>query len=224
MKVRIRLFASLAERAGFREREVEVPEPATAGSVLESLRKGPLLGLPPGTRVLYAVNREHVDASAAVAEGDEVGLFPPVSGGSGGSGEDERLLVTEEPLDARALTDAVRGPDCGAVLTFEGTVRDHDPGDPRSVTAIDYDCYPEMARPILERIREEVEGRFAGCRLALAHRTGRVALGEASVVVACAAPHRREAFAACRLAMDRIKESLPVWKHEHAQGGDSRWL
>lgn len=219
MKVQVRLFASLAERAGFREREVEVPEPATAASVLESLRKGPLLGLPPGTRVLYAVNREHVQASAPVAEGDEVGLFPPVSGGSG---EDERLLITAERLDAAALTDAVRGPDCGAVLTFEGTVRDHNEGS--SVTAIDYDCYPEMARPVLERIRDEVEARFPGCRLALAHRTGRLELGEASVVVACAAPHRREAFAACRLAMDRIKESLPVWKHEHAEGGESRWL
>ena len=221
MKVRVRLFASLAEKAGFREKEVEVPEPATAGSVLAALRKGPLLGLPPGTRVLYAVNREHVDASAPVAEGDEIGLFPPVSGGSG-EDEDPRLVLTEAPLDAAALTDLVRSPSCGAVLTFEGTVRDHHEGS--SVASIDYDCYPEMALPVMAAIRDEVEARHPGCRLALAHRTGHLGLGEASVVVACAAPHRREAFAACRLAMDRIKESLPVWKHEHVEGGDSRWL
>ena len=219
MKVRVRLFASLAEKAGFREREIEVEEPATVKSVLETLKKGPLLGLPPGTRVLYSVNREHCDAGAAVAEGDEVGLFPPVSGGSG---EPERLLLTDEPLDAAGLTDLIRSEAHGAVLTFEGTVRDHNEG--ASISAIEYDAYPEMALEVLGRIRDEVEARFPGCRLALAHRTGLLELGEASVVVACGAPHRREAFAACRLAMDRIKESLPIWKHERTTDGDERWL
>ena len=219
MKVRVRLFASLAEKAGFREREIEVEEPATARSVLEALKKGPLLGLPPGTRVLYSINQSHVDPEAAVSDGDEVGLFPPVSGGSG---EPERLVLTDEPLDAGALTDLVRSDSCGAVLCFEGTVRDHNEG--ASVSAIEYDAYPEMALAELERIRDEVEARFPGSRLALAHRTGLLELGEASVVVACAAPHRREAFAACRLAMDRIKESLPVWKHERTSDGEKRWL
>jgi molybdopterin synthase catalytic subunit len=188
-------------------------------SVLETLKKSFLLGLPPGTRVLYALNRSHVDEGAEVAAGDEVGLFPPVSGGSGA---DERLVLSSEPLDATALTNAVRSPSCGAVLTFEGTVRDHNEGSP--VSSIDYDAYPEMALEVLSGIREEVEARHPGVRLALAHRTGLLQLGEASVVVACAAPHRREAFAACRLAMDRIKEAVPVWKHERTEDGEQRWL
>lgn len=219
MKVRVRLFASLAERAGFREQELEVDEPATVRTVLEALKKGPLLGLPPGTRVLYSVNRGHVDEGAAVSAGDEVGLFPPVSGGSGAQ---DRLVLTAEPLNAAELTDLVRSDSCGAVLTFEGTVRDHNEG--ASVSAIEYDAYPEMALKVLGDIRDEVEARHPGCRLALAHRTGLLGLGEASVVVACGAPHRREAFAACRLAMDRIKESVPVWKHERTEGGERRWL
>lgn len=219
MKVRVRLFASLAERAGFREREVEVEEGATAGSVLATLRKGALLGLPPATRVLFAVNQRHVDAAAAVNEGDEVGLFPPVSGGSA---RFERIVLGPEPLDPAALSDLVRSQSCGALITFEGTVRNENEG--RSVTAIDYDCYPEMAREVLAAIRAEVETRHQGARLVLAHRTGRLLLGEVSVVVACAAPHRREAFAACRLAMDRVKESLPVWKHEDSEDGRSHWI
>ena len=94
----------------------------------------------------------------------------------------------------------------------------------RQEEAPEYDAYPEMALEVLGRIRDEVEARHPGCRLALAHRTGLLGLGEASVVVACGAPHRREAFAACRLAMDRIKESVPVWKHERTEGGEQRWL
>lgn len=123
-----------------------------------------------------------------------------------------RVLVTDALLDARALADQLRSPQCGALLTFEGTVRDL--SDAGSVTAIDYEAWPEMAIEVLERIRLEIEGRHPGTRLALAHRHGRLELGETSVVVACAAPHRAEAFAACRLAMDRIKEVLPIWKNE----------
>jgi molybdopterin synthase catalytic subunit len=161
--------------------------------------------------VLHAVNQQHCDASRLLAEGDEVGLFPPVSGGSGP--ELERLIIiTMEPLDSARLTESVRHPSCGAVLTFEGVVREE--GRSAAVIAIDYEAYPEMALRILREIRDEVEARHPGTRLALAHRMGRLLVGEPSVVVACAAAHRRDAFAACRLAMDRIKESLPVWKTE----------
>ena len=143
-----------------------------------------------------------------------------MSGGSGAA--DERLLVVSaDPLEPGALTDSVRHPSCGAILTFEGVVRDH--GRAGDVVAIDYEAYPEMALKILREIRDEVEARHPGTRIAVAHRTGRLLVGEASVVVACAAPHRRDAFAACRLAMDRIKESLPVWKAEEAPSGTRSW-
>ena len=218
MKIRVRLFASLAQAAGSRQREVELPDGSTAGDVLALLKRGPLMPLV-GVRVLYAVNREHCDASRTLAEGDEVALFPPVSGGSGA---DEALLViTADPIDARRLSDLVRAPSCGAVVTFEGVVRDH--GEEGPVVAIEYEAHPEMAREVLRQIRDEVEARHPGSRLAMAHRVGRLAVGEPSVVVACAAPHRREAFSACRLAMDRIKESLPAWKAEEAPSGARTW-
>lgn len=219
MKVRVRLFASLAQAAGFREREMEVPEGSTAGDLLVQLKRGPLIALT-GARVLHAVNRQHCDASQPLADGDEVGLFPPVSGGSGAD-EERLLIVSADRLDPGRLADSVRHPSCGAVLTFEGVVRDH--GQAGEVSAIEYEAYPEMALQVLRELRDEVEARYPGCRIAVAHRTGRLLVGEPSVVVACAAAHRRDAFAACRLAMDRIKESLPVWKAEETPSGLRSW-
>ena len=219
MKVRVRLFASLAQAAGFREREIEVPDGATANDVLVQLKRGPLIALT-GARVLLAVNREHCEPARILAEGDEVGLFPPVSGGSGA--REERLItITSDPLVAARLTDSVRHPSCGAIVTFEGVVRDHGVSGP--VASIDYEAYPEMALRVLGEIRDEVEARHPGTRIGLAHRTGRLAVGEPSVIVACAAPHRRDALASCRLVMDRIKESLPVWKAEEAPTGARAW-
>jgi molybdopterin synthase catalytic subunit len=219
VKVRVRLFASFAEIAGFRERELDVPEGATAGDVLAILRRGPLVVLPERSRPLLAVNRHHVAPDQPVVSGDEIAIFPPVSGGN--ERRAPTALVTAEPLDMASLAAAVRHPACGAVVTFEGVVRDHHEGE--SVVAVEYEAYAEMAVSVLEALAEEVRERHPRARLALAHRTGLLPVGETSVVVACAAPHRREAFAACRFAMDRIKESLPVWKKEHAAGGD-RWI
>jgi molybdopterin synthase catalytic subunit len=217
MKVVVRLFAAYAQAAGWRQKECDIKEPATARDVIEWLRRGPLMVLPGTGRPLVAVNREHVALDAPVHAGDEVAVFPPVSGGSA----DPRVAVTEQPLDARALADLVRDRGHGAIVVFEGTVRDHGEGP---VAAITYEAYEEMASAMLLRIRDEVEARHDGVRLALAHRVGRLVVGETSVVVACGAAHRREAFAACRLAMDRIKESLPAWKREEAPSGDVRWL
>lgn len=224
MKVRVRLFAAYAQVAGWRDKEIDVPEGSTAKGVLEVLRHGPLLALPGEGRPLFAVNRKHVPPDAPVAAGDEVGIFPPVAGGSGaeagGPGGDPLARLTSEPLDPVRMASLVRGPSRGAVLVFEGTVRDHSDGP---VAAITYEAYEEMAIETLSSIKEEVEERHPGVLLALAHRVGRLPVGETSVVVACGAPHRREAFAACRRAMDRIKESLPVWKHEEAPDGTKRW-
>ncbi len=218
MKIRVRLFASYAQAAGWREKEMDVAESATARGVLDALRRGPLLALPgPGTP-LYAINRKHVPPDTVVREGDEVGIFPPVSGGSGAPAPFTR--ITADPLDPAALAALVRAPGHGAVLTFEGTVRDHSDGP---VVAITYEAYDTMAIEVLDAIKREVEHRHPGTLLAMAHRTGRLPVGEASVVVACGAAHRRQAFAACRLAMDRVKESLPVWKHEESPDGSARW-
>jgi molybdopterin synthase catalytic subunit len=218
VKIRVRLFASFAQAAGFREREIELPDDATAGDALAELRRGPLRILPERARPLLAVNRTHVEPSHSLADGDEVAIFPPVSGGGGAL---PPPVLTPEALDPAAMAASVRHPSCGAVVTFEGVVRDQHRGE--EVVAIEYEAYAEMAAVVLASIAEEVRERHPGSRLALAHRVGRLPVGETSVVVACAAPHRREAFAACRLAMDRIKEALPVWKNEETTGRH-RWI
>jgi molybdopterin synthase catalytic subunit len=126
--------------------------------------------------------------------------------------------LTSEPLDATAIAASVASPECGAVATFVGLVRDHNAG--RRVLWIDYEAYAPLARTTLARIGAEALERWPSVRVAIHHRTGRIAIGEASVVVAAASPHRADAFAACRYAIERVKQIAPVWKHEHFDGGD----
>jgi molybdopterin synthase catalytic subunit len=130
----------------------------------------------------------------------------------------ERFAVTAEPLDAGAVAASVSHPDCGAVTTFVGLVRDHNAG--RRVLWLDYEAYAPLARTTFARIGDEAAARWPEARLAIHHRTGRVAIGEASVVIAAASAHRADAFAACRYAIERVKQIAPVWKHEHFEGGE----
>lgn len=220
MRVRVRLFASFAQAAGFRERELELAEGAVAGDALAALRRGPLLALPAGARPLLAVNRQHSPPDTPLSDGDEVAIFPPVSGGSGA--EAELVRVTVGPLDPRGLAELVRSPACGALVTFEGTVRDHNAGE--AVSAITYEAHEDMAREVLAQIVREAQSRWPQARIAIAHRTGRLEVGEVSLVVCVAAPHRRHALAACRHAIDRVKEILPAWKREERSSGTASWL
>ncbi len=126
--------------------------------------------------------------------------------------------VTSEPLDATAVAAAVAGADCGAVATFVGLVRDENAG--RRVLWLDYEAYAALAERAFERIAAEAAGQWPRVRLAIHHRTGRLAIGDASVVIAAASPHRADAFAACRYAIERVKQIAPIWKHEHFEGGD----
>jgi molybdopterin synthase catalytic subunit len=128
------------------------------------------------------------------------------------------FLVTLEPLDAMAVSATVSAPDCGAVATFVGLVRDHNAG--RRVLWIDYEAYEPLAVRTFERIEAEASERWPRIRLAIHHRVGRLAIGDASVVIAAASPHRADAFAACRYGIERVKQVAPVWKHEHFEGGD----
>lgn len=126
--------------------------------------------------------------------------------------------VTAEPLDAAAVVRVVDAPGTGAVTTFLGLVRDHNQG--RAVLFLDYEAYAPLAEKALARIVTEAEDQWAGIRLAIHHRTGRVEIGEASVIIAAASAHRADAFAACRYAIERIKQIVPIWKHEHFEGGE----
>jgi molybdopterin synthase catalytic subunit len=126
--------------------------------------------------------------------------------------------MSAAPLDAAAVTAAVARDGDGAVATFVGLVRDHNAG--RQVLWLDYEAYAPLALKAFARIEAEAAGRWPETRLAIHHRTGRVAIGEASVVIAAASPHRVEAFAACRYAIERVKQIAPIWKHEHFVGGE----
>ncbi len=131
------------------------------------------------------------------------------------------VAVTAAPLAPDGVVRAVDGPGAGAVATFIGLVRDHNQG--RRVLYLDYEAYAPLAEKALALIVDEAQGRWHGARMAIHHRTGRLEIGEASVVIAVATPHRADAFAACRYAIERIKQIVPIWKHEHFEGGEV-WL
>jgi molybdopterin synthase catalytic subunit len=129
-----------------------------------------------------------------------------------------RFQVSTDPLNAEAIVAAVSSAQCGAVASFVGLVRDHNQG--RRVEWLDYEAYPALAVKTFERIGSEAAARWPSVALAIHHRIGRIAIGESSVVIAAASPHRADAFAACRYAIERVKQIAPVWKHEHFEGGD----
>jgi MoaE-MoaD fusion protein len=208
MQIRVRLFAALRERAGIAERQLELAEGASVADVWRELELG---DEPPG--IAYARNREYASRDTVLADGDEVALIPPVSGGG--------FRVTDGPLDLGALVDEVRDPSAGAIATFVGTTRDHSRG--RTVTHLEYDAYPEMAEAEMARIAIAVGDRHAITRIAMAHRTGHVPIGEASVMIAVSAPHRAAALEACREAIDTLKQTVPVWKKEVFEGGEE-WI
>ena len=129
-----------------------------------------------------------------------------------------RFRVSSAPLDAAQVTEAVSGPDRGAVVTFIGNVRDHNAG--RHVRHLEYEAFEPLAMKSFEQIAGEAADRWPSVALAIHHRTGRLEIGESSVVIAAASPHRADAFAASRYAIERIKQIAPIWKHEHFEGGD----
>jgi molybdopterin synthase catalytic subunit len=132
------------------------------------------------------------------------------------------IRLTREPIDHAALTELVRSPSCGAVVSFIGTVRDLT-GDKITV-ALDYEAYPGMAEKKLAEIEADVRDRWPVGDIALVHRLGRMDVGEISVAVAVSCPHRADAFAACRHAIDRLKELVPIWKQEYWADGSTEWV
>ncbi|HYH59417.1 MAG TPA: molybdenum cofactor biosynthesis protein MoaE [Thermoleophilaceae bacterium] len=205
MQVTVRLFAQLRERAGASELSIELPDGARVRDAI-----GELGGITGDLPVVMAVNREYADGDAPLAEGDELALIPPVSGGDGGPW----VRVTDEALSAESLVARVRDPRAGAVVVFEGVTR--------AVERLEYEAYAEMAEPRMAAILTEVADGHGLCAAAAEHRIGTVPLSEPSVVVAVSAPHRGEAFAGAREAIDRIKAEAPIWKKE-IEGGEERW-
>jgi MoaE-MoaD fusion protein len=220
IQVTVRCFAAVRECVGTEVLELTVP----GGTTVEGLRRllaeqhPDLQRLP----VAFAVNRDYARPERTLQGGDEVALIPPISGGSG-KGDLYRFELTELPIDARALEAEVLTPRDGAVVTFAGTTRDHNDG--ARVDSLSYEAYPEMAQKVMCAIFEEAIKRFPITRARVVHRLGQVPIGEASVVVVVAAPHRAPAFEACRFLMDRLKGEVPIFKRERLHGGEgSRWV
>jgi molybdopterin converting factor subunit 1 len=211
VRVVVRLFAGLRERAGTGEQQVELAEGATAADVWVVLRDR--LGERPGGLVL-AVNRRYAAEDTPLADGDEVALIPPVSGGS-------PVGLTAEPIDLTSVVAKVADERAGAIATFSGTTRVESRG--RSVRHLDYEAYAGMAEEIMTDLIEALKGKYDLCEVAIVHRTGRVGIGETSVAIAVSAPHRGDALAACAEAIDTLKQTVPLWKKEAYEGGEE-WI
>lgn len=208
MKVVVRLFAGLRERAGAGARELELPDGARVSDVWGALDLGEQ---PPG--LLFAVNRSYAAPDTGLADGDEVALIPPVSGGA--------IRLSEEPIDVAALIDEVADDQAGGIATFVGTTRIESRG--RTVLRLEYEAYEGMAEGVMTELADDLKARYDLCEVAIVHRVGVVGIGEISVAIAVSAPHRADALAACKDAIDRLKEVAPVWKKEVYEGGEE-WI
>jgi molybdopterin synthase catalytic subunit len=216
--VLVRLFASYREAAGVGHLQLELPAGATVRDAIgEVLREHPLVAQ--GRHLVIARNREYVDAEAPLADGDEVALIPPVSGGATRAGS--RIAVTAERLSIDDALEAVRDDAFGGLVVFLGTVRNASRGE--RVTHLEYEAYAEMAERKMHEIAARLEREHAPARVAMHHRIGDLAIGETAVIVAAGAPHRDAAFAAARAAIDELKSVVPIWKKEHTANG-AVWL
>ncbi len=220
MDLNVLYFAHVRARVGCSEERVTVADGATVGDVVAALceRYPQLTPLMPSVRV--AVDGEFCRDADAVRDGSEFVLIPPVAGGSG----TQPVALTQNALtpdNLRALSSLVGGASRGAVVTFEGVVRDHARG--KAVTRLFYEAYPSMALAVMRKIVDGIEAEIPAARVAVHHRTGMLEIGDCAVQIAAASAHRAEAFDACRLVIDRLKQDCPIWKREIGPDGDE-WV
>jgi molybdopterin synthase catalytic subunit/molybdopterin converting factor small subunit len=206
VRVTVRLFAGLRERAG--TARLEIDDVTRVGDVWVKLG----LGDEPGG-LLYAVNREYAGPDDALHDGDEVAVIPPVSGGA--------FRISDAPLDLGAAAAEAASDEAGAVAAFVGTVRRSSRG--REVLYLEYEAFAEMAEPMLAQLADDLIAKHGLCKVAIHHRVGRVEIGEASVVIAVSAAHRAAALEACHEAIDTLKDTIPLWKKEVYAGGEE-WI
>ncbi|HEV8516528.1 MAG TPA: MoaD family protein [Candidatus Limnocylindrales bacterium] len=237
MRLRVRYFAIQRELVGRREEEIELSNGATVGDAwVEIATRHPELASS-GPSVRFARNGSYSDTTEELTDGDELAIIPPVAGGSAQDTpptQRRRLALTAEPISEAAIADLCRyvaSEADGAVVTFVGRTREA-PGTPapgqedeaarflgQPVVALEYEAYESMAINVLGAIADEIEARYRVGGLAILHRLGTVALGEASVAIAAAAPHRAAAFDACRYAIEELKARAPIWKSERFADG-----
>ncbi|HEU5368616.1 MAG TPA: MoaD family protein [Ktedonobacterales bacterium] len=219
MNITIRYFARYREVAGRASEPFTLEDGATVAQAAQALlaRYPDLADLLP--RSIYAVNRQYVPADTPLREGDELVFVPPMGGGA--APMLPLIKITREPLDREAIIAAVAHPEAGGIVTFEGVVRNHARG--KQIRYLEYDAYPEMAEEQFAHIAAETQERWGPLRIAIWHRIGRLEIGEASVIIVVATPHRAQAFEACRYAIDTLKTTVPIWKKEVAADGEE-WV
>jgi molybdopterin synthase catalytic subunit len=215
MQVRVLFFGVLKDLLSSSGEAVMLPEGATVAHLMEQLRNG--AGHPVWAALAVAVNREYAAASAVLHEGDEVALLPPVSGGADVAAVAPIVALTREHIDRDALVAALQQPGDGAVVVFDGIVRDNTRG--RKTLYLDYEAYEEMALEQMQKLAREAGERFAIDRVGVVHRLGRLEIGESSIVIVVTSAHRAAAFDACRWLIDTLKRTVPVWKKEHFTDG-----
>ncbi len=226
--VKVLFFGQLKDIVGRAEESVEMAD----GSVLQGLfdhysRQFPALEKMAGS-IVMARNQQFSDRSAGLAPGDEIAFLPPVSGGLGNDqgGYTHEIVdeaghffaLTREPIDERAIKDRLLRGEDGAVVVFEGVVRNNTKG--RATKFLDYECYEAMAVKLMAEIGRDIAARHAIGRLAMVHRLGRMEIGETSVAVAATAPHRKPSFEAALEGINRLKKLVPIWKKEHFADGE----
>ncbi|MBI5653471.1 MAG: molybdenum cofactor biosynthesis protein MoaE [Chloroflexi bacterium] len=233
MRVHVKFFAIFREMTGIKTERKEIADNLTVEQLWNEYRAAHArLG---NIRAAYAVNQKLVKPDHVLRDGDEVGFLPPVSGGAKKLDRENArkvrksrktlinkdAIITRKRLDLGALVKRVEHPGAGAIITFSGVVRDNAHG--KMVKHLEYEAYPEMAESSMREIIAEMRERWSDVRVALAHRVGKLKIGEASLIIVVSAPHRPEAYAASRYAIERVKAILPVWKKEFALDGD-HWV
>jgi molybdopterin synthase catalytic subunit len=213
----LKLFATLRERAHAAELVRDFPDGTTVEEIWKHLvGEFPALGGHHDS-VGFAVNQEYVEGDFKPHQGDEIAFIPPVSGGAPAS-QIGGITIGRAPIDVAALEREVADPAAGAIVSFTGTTRQDNAG--RKVLRLEYEAYEPMALSEMRKLASEAIAKWKIVRIAIAHRIGVVEIGETSVAIAVSAAHRGEAFEACRFAIDRLKEVVPIWKKEHFEGGE----
>ncbi|GBC98909.1 Molybdopterin synthase catalytic subunit [bacterium HR17] len=220
VQVHVQFFGPTKDLTGCERVTTVLPATTSVATVMATLaeRFPSLQELLPHCRL--ALNGRYVEGALQLRDGDHLALIPPVSGGSVTASP--FVAVTDQPINVPALLHMVETSEAGAVVTFLGAVRRHSHG--KTVTAVTYEAFVPMAEQELQRIGEEMQQRWQLSRVALVHRVGTLSVGEVSVAIVVAAPHRADAFDAARYAIERIKEIVPIWKREHFADGSSQWV
>jgi MoaE-MoaD fusion protein len=224
MHVKLLFFATLKDIVGTQQLQLDVPDGVTVNDLWERLESSYPRLRPYRSIALTSVNEEYADRGAAICEGDEVAIFPPVSGGSTPSDVEimerprEIYRITREAIDARAIASMMLRPEVGAICIFEGVVRNNSKG--KTTRFLEYEGYETMALKKMEEIGTFVRSAWDIDAVAIVHRLGHMDIGETSVAIIVNSPHRKASFDACEYAIDRLKKIVPIWKKEFFEDGE----